>query len=87
MTGDILNFIQVIFEHALTTGLIWTGAVVLAVTVTVVGLAFSPGARPSSGADADEQDTLSVEELPSWQRRQPRPSSGGWDRKRGRERG
>lgn len=87
MTGDILSFIQVILEHALTTGLSWTGAVVLAVTVTVVGLAFSPAARPSSRADADEQGILPVEDPNIGHRRQRRRSSGGRDRKRGRERG
>ena len=87
MTGDILNFIQVIFEHALTTGLIWTGAVVLAVTVTVVGLAFSPAARASSGADADEQDTLLSEAPPRVHRRQPGHSTGTRGRRRDRARG
>jgi hypothetical protein len=58
MSGDILNLLQVIFEQALTTGLIWTGAVVLAVTVTVVGLAFSPTARPRVRAREEPTSTL-----------------------------
>ena len=69
MSGDILNLLQVIFEHALTTGLFWTGAVVLAVTLTVVGLAFSPRARPNPRADADEPAEVSFTDRPKRRRR------------------
>lgn len=46
MTGDFLHDVQYVTEQALSTGLIWIGAIVLVIILTVVGLAFSPTAQP-----------------------------------------
>ena len=72
MTGDFLHDVQYVIEQALSTGLIWTGAIVLVVILSVIGLAFSPTARPRI-ANANRENNRATNITPKAPRRR-RPS-------------